>query len=312
MRAALTVGILVAALVLFGIATTVEGAFTVVFGWIPFLVRVLPEAKPDGPTVTLGGIALLLFTAGVHALGRSFRPGWRVRWTAAVVVGVVLLFTAGISVIGITHQLAWLAISEQPLRSERLARGGNAEYRANTISTGLINYHDINRVFPPGGTFSSTGEMRHSWETHILPHLSYWDRDIDWNSPWNGPENQKIFRCVLPDFINSGFRTPALEDGNGFGLSHYAANKSMALADITKGTSETILAGEVNAGFRPWGHPINGRDPAAGLNAGPKTFGGPPNAGGTNFIMADGSVHFLGNGVDPAVLRALALPTADR
>jgi prepilin-type processing-associated H-X9-DG protein len=38
------------------------------------------------------------------------------------------------------------------------------------------------------------------------------------------------------------------------------------------------------------------------------TFGGPPARGGATFLMADGSVRFVGNGTDPAVLRALAGP----
>src|SRR5580658_72398 len=95
-------------LVLIAAATTIEGAFVILFGWIPFLGRVLPEVKPDGPSVVVGALALLLFGAGVHWLGRSWRGTanptagrWRIRWTVAVVLGVVLLFTAGISLVGV-------------------------------------------------------------------------------------------------------------------------------------------------------------------------------------------------------------------
>jgi hypothetical protein len=147
--------------------------------------------------------------------------------------------------------------------------------------------------------------------------MTYSTREIDMKRPWNAPENERAFKCVLPEFINPEYRTPPLEDSNGFGLSHYAvnsrvmsANKSVRLTEITNGASNTILVGEVNAGFRPWGHPINFRDPAAGLTGGPTTFGGPPKTGGATFVMADGSVRFIGNGVDPAVLRALSDPRA--
>ena len=45
------------------------------------------------------------------------------------------------------------------------------------------------------------------------------------------------------------------------------------------------------------------RDPAAGINR-RDGFGGPPGAGGVRFLMADGSVRFLGDDTDPAVLKA--------
>src|SRR5262249_15228470 len=146
-------------LVLIAVATTVEGAVAVLFGWLPFLGRVLPEVRPDGPSVLVGVVALLLFGVGVHWLGRAWRRTanpvggrWRIRWTVAVVLGVVLLFTAGISVIGITHQVAWLATSEQPLVGEGLRRGGSAENNVRYIGLGLLNYESSNNTLPPGGT----------------------------------------------------------------------------------------------------------------------------------------------------------------
>jgi prepilin-type processing-associated H-X9-DG protein len=81
---------------------------------------------------------------------------------------------------------------------------------------------------------------------------------------------------------------------------------------MPRGASNTILVGEVNAGFKPWGHPINWRDPAAGLNGDANTFGGPAKNNGTTFLMADGSVRFIGNGVDPEVLRAMSDPRAEK
>ncbi len=312
----LTAGAILASFIAIAVLTTIEGAFTILIGWIPFLGRVLPEAEPDAPSVLVGALALLLFTAVVHGFGRMRNRTvrkWRVRWTIAVVLGVLLLFTAGISLVGITHQIAWLSTSEQPMVGEGLKR--RDQYGTKMMGMGLANYHDASASFPPGGTFSPEGEALQSWETHILPYIGYSTDGIDMKRPWNSPENRNSFQCVIPEFIDPAYRTPPLEDANGFGQSHYAANsrvltanKAMAREDLTRGTSNTILVGEVNAGFKPWGHPVNGRDPTAGLNRGAATFGGPANSGGVNFIMADGSVRFIASGVDPAVLRALADP----
>ena len=133
--------------------------------------------------------------------------------------------------------------------------------------------------------------------------------------PWNHPENAVYFKCVIPELINPSLRGAPLTDADGYGLNHYSvnchvlgANRGLKLAQITDGTATTLLAGEINANFKPWAHPINFRDPAKGINRSPDGFGGPRLAAGANFVMADGSVHFISERIDPAVLRALATP----
>ena len=316
MRIAAAIITVVLVLILLAVVTTIEGAFTIVLGWIPFLGRVLPEAEPDGPSVLVGALALILFGGCVHWLGRSRVSAvrrWRMRWTVAVVLGVVLLFAAGVSIVGISHQVAWLATSDQPMVGEGLKRRRDAR----EIGIGISSYSGVMGKVPPGGTFSADGEMLHSWETQILPYMGYSTQGIDMTEPWNGPENRRYFQCELPEFINPEFRTPPLADDGGYGLSHYAINSRVARAngavkvsDLKRGAANTILVGEVNAGFKPWGHPVNWRDPAAGLNRGPATFGGAPRSGSTTFLMADGSVRVFANRTDPAVLRALSDPNA--
>lgn len=317
-----TVSAIVIGLILLAQAMTIEAPFALLFGWISFLSRVLPEVKPNGPVVLVGLTALVLFAGGIHGLGRAWRPTagrWKWTWTAAVVLGGLLLFSAGIAAIGTTHQVAWLATSDQPLVGESLGRGLGASNRKlnemKQISLGMAQYEGIYQSLPPGGTFTSTGEQLHSWETHILPFIGYSTTGIDMNRSWSAPGNEVYFKSVLPTFINPEFRTPPLTDKHGFGLSHYAANSrvlsanhSMKLSELANGASNTILMGEVNAGFQPWGHPANWRDPAAGLHGGPGTFGGPIAAGGATFGMADGSVRFIGTNVSPNVLLEMSDP----
>jgi len=118
-------------------------------------------------------------------------------------------------------------------------------------------------------------------------------------------------------FINPSLTGVDVRDAAGYGLSHYAANvrvlggnTKMGLKDITDGTATTILAGEVNANFRPWGHPVNWRDPARGVNRSPYGFGGPRGTGGAHFLMADGSVRWVSDRVSREVMEALATPAA--
>jgi hypothetical protein len=300
--------VLVGLLAALAAVVTIEGAFHVVFGWVPFLGRVGPRVTADGPSVLVGVIALGLFAVGVHWLGRAWRP-WRARWSVAAVVGVIVLFASGIAVVGIVHQVGWLASADRPLVGEGLADSQSSGDRSRRLGMALANATDTEGALPAGGTFSPNGEMLHSWETALLPFIPYDTSGIDRTRPWTDAVNQPVFKSVVPAFINPGFRTPPLTDADGYGLSHYAANVRVMGAntklkrdDIRDGMSYTIAFGEVNAGFRPWGHPVNWRDPAA------REFGGPPRAGGTWFVMADGSAHFVRDSVRPEVLRAMATP----
>ena len=74
--------------------------------------------------------------------------------------------------------------------------------------------------------------------------------------------------------------------------------------DIRDGTTTTMLAGEVSAGFKPWGHPQNWRDPAKGLKFDDESFGG-PSSRGTLVLLADGSVRILSKDTDQKVLEAI-------
>src|SRR5206468_3147156 len=98
-------------LVVFGcLLVLVLGCFevprTLLFGWLFFLARVLPRMTVDAPSVAVGGVAVLLFTAGVHLIGRAWRQAsshvvgpWKRRWSLAVVAVVFLLFASGIALV---------------------------------------------------------------------------------------------------------------------------------------------------------------------------------------------------------------------
>jgi prepilin-type processing-associated H-X9-DG protein len=304
-----------------------EAPVALAFGWIVFPIRVLPRVTVDWPSVILGAAAVVLFALGVHWIGRSWRrsrpavdrvpPAWKIRWSLSVVAIVFLLFASGIAIVGTVHQVAWLATTDSH-HKEVLANQPPPNWNIKQIGLAASTYHDMDGKLPPGGSFTPAGGMLHSWETHILPYMWYDSRGIDRKKPWNDPVNEKYFKSVIPEFLNPDLSPPSLRDGDGYGLSHYSANirvlganRSMKLDEITNGTSNTILFGEVNANFQPWGHPVNWRDPVRGINRSPNGFGGPSSSGGVNFAMADGSIRFVSENVSPEVLRAMSNPRAE-
>ena len=312
------IALVAAALLALGIATTYEVPLNLALGWVPFLGRTLSRSTWAGGTVAVSAVAVLLFTGGVHFVGRSWSRSsggtWKLRWSLAVVVGMFLLFAAGLCLIGVMHQVAWLGKGDEPLFGEAVS-WQSSQSNLKWIGIAAANNFDAPGSFPPGGTFTDDGRMLHGWEVHLLPYLGYSLGNIDLKTPWDDPGNAPYFRCIIPTFTNPELSPAPLTDPDGFGLSHYAANshvmgpnKALKIQDITDGTANTILIGEVNVNFKPWGHPANWRDPATGINRSPNGFGGPRSSGGAQFVMADGSVRFISERVSPEVLRALSTP----
>jgi prepilin-type processing-associated H-X9-DG protein len=325
-ESAIVVFLAVAVLAALMAAPDIAGAL--ILGWLFFLGRVLPRISMDGAAIAVALAALLLFTTGIHWLGRQWHhrssaqpesgTGWKVRWSLAVVASVFLLFAAGICLIGIVHQAGWILTDKQPLLGQKLKTfwDHGSKTKMRMLVYDMHNYYDSGtRHLPPGGSFDKDGTMLHSWETFIMPYIAYDTSPIDKKLPWNHPKNAPYFRCAIPQFLNADLGAGNLEDEEGFGLSHFAANcyvlgpnTQMRFEDITDGLSRTFLLGEVNANFKPWGHPANWRDPGKGINQSPYGFGGPRSTGGANMAMVDGSVHFISERVSPTVLQALATP----
>ena len=311
-------------------------------GWILFPIHTVPKMTWEPTAVVVGATALVLLVGVTHWLAGwlyNHRNGsdegdspslaetkigtvparrWRFRWSVSIVGIVVLLFACGICIIVTVHQIGWIARSDQPIMTmsgretmRRIISSNQLKY----IGLAAYNYGQKNQQLPPGGTFDQNGDMGHSWETSLLPYLEHDDIKPDMTLPWNHANNARHFKVVLREFINPGMRGSHEVDQEGYGLSHYAVNRhvmgpnyGVRLKDVTDGTSTTILAGEVNDHFQPWGHPVNWRDPALGINKSPDGFGAPWGSNGANIGFMDGSVRFLSDKIDPAIMRALSTP----
>lgn len=215
--------------------------------------------------------------------------------------------------------LALLLTGLTVLGCDSLQQANEAKRRSQSknnmkmVGLGFHNFHDVNRAFPTE-TPTADGQPPMSWQTQLLPYI---DRvpmyqSIDLNSAWDAPSNRAVFQTQVSDFQRPG--ESEVTNADGYALSHLAANSQLftgtepfKFRQITDGSSNTIMAGEVAAGFQPWGQPGNFRDPAAGLSGGPNNFGS-QFIGGCHFLMCDGSVQFISENIDPNVLKALASP----
>lgn len=260
---------------------------------------------------------------------------WQLRWSFSLVGLVLVLATSGICLIGMTHQLWWMATNDWdnlvkkhpgsyfcPVAYREAARRSTSKNNLKQIGLAMHNYHDTFRQFPIGATVDPKGKPLHGWVARVLPYLDQQElyQQIDFNQPWTADVNRKPFETMLPVLLDPGLKSlydSSRENGSAvpdYQPAHYAANQrllgvngGLRIRDIGDGTSNTIMGGEVKEGIRPWGDPLNFRDPARGINRGPQTFGGPFGPGAA-VLFADGSIHYLSEDIDPAVLKALSTP----
>jgi hypothetical protein len=251
---------------------------------------------------------------------------WKARWTAAIVILTLLSFATGMAATGIAHQAGWLVTETDPFVNESgsaraIARSAASTNNLKQIGLAASEIEERDGALPPGMTITPDGEVLHGWMTFLLPFIekqTLFD-EIDLKLPWDHPRNIGAFKQDVDPFQNPGITAKEqIHDAARLSLTSYAGNihvlggtRRLTFAEITDGTANTILAGEIALGLPPWGKPGNWRDPAKGINRSPRGFGatwGSQGRPGANILLLDGSVRFIKSTVDPRVLESLGTP----
>lgn len=261
------------------------------------------------------GIALLLIVAALCLIGlvqSIFRLSPET--PANFIVLVIAAFT------GVCLFLPFAAPTVLTRASvQRIVCHGNL----SQLRLALLNYHDEFKRLPP----TAGGQPAASWRVRVLPWI---DRAplynaYDFGKNWDEPPNAKhllkeIRELQCPSLIRR-------HDEQGRYFSSYIApvgpqtvfglTESRRLEDIPDGPSNTLLLVEACGLEILWTDPRDfdvTRGPV-GINLKGRGQTDSPgllssyHRGGANVLMADGSVRFLSEKIDPAVLDALL--TAD-
>jgi prepilin-type processing-associated H-X9-DG protein len=150
----------------------------------------------------------------------------------------------------------------------------------------FANYHDANGCYPPAYVTDRDGRPMHSWRVLILPYLEEAElyNRYNFDEPWDGPNNIKllaeiprIYKCPShkPRPIRHGGVIAAISlfacstgSSGGFAqdkCTDYAAALGpncvfrgavpVSNKDITDGTPNTVMIGEVTDVEIPWTKP---------------------------------------------------------
>lgn len=269
-----------------------------------------------------------------------------------------------IAIIGILIALLLPAVQA----AREAARRCQCRNNLGQIALAMASYESVFKSLPPGvidtvGPIQSIAQGQHiGWLAHVLPQIEQKNAYnlVDFSASAYAPANASVRNWGARLFIcpSDGGATQS----SGLGTSNYAGchhdveapidagnhgvlflNSHVRLADITDGTSQTILISEklvtpsdlgwlsgTRATLRNTGSPINassrggllaqiGDVPGWAAPAQPGTLTSPPNAnaalvvggfesshpGGAQSAFADGSVQFLMDSTSQAVLSQL-------
>jgi prepilin-type processing-associated H-X9-DG protein len=164
------------------------------------------------------------------------------------------------------------------------------------IALALHNYHDTHKTFPPAVKLDKDGKTPHSWRVAILPYIEEQAlyNQYRFDEPWDS-ENNKRVAATIP----AVYRSPTATNGNNctsyVALTHAngvfnatPAAKGTKMAQVTDGTSNTVVIVEANAEI-PWTKP----EDIAIVDGQPLPQLGFPGATTFNVAFCDGSVQQL-------------------
>ena len=202
-------------------------------------------------------------------------------------------------------------------QAREAARRTQSKNNLKQLGLAFHNYHDTYSVFPIGGQIDGNGVPKHGWLAPLVPYLeaSSWYSRLELKQPWNHPANDHLFQISMPALLIPGGKSQFTR--NGYGLQHYMANpnvlhrnSSVCINELSTGTSNNWLCGEVSGVYQPFGYPFNWRSLTWPINGVDGSYGAWTEGG--HLCLADGSVRLFSNETTEDIINKLATapPTA--
>jgi type II secretory pathway pseudopilin PulG len=211
-----------------------------------------------------------------------------------------------VAVIGVLVALLLPAVQAAREAARRAASQNNMK----RIGLGMHNYATVNKTFPPAYKADANGKPLLSWRVLILPFVSD-DGDelfkqFHLDEPWDSDHNKPLIAKMPAIYRNPNSAVSGEGKTNYLTVrnekSVFPGGKGIGFADITDGTSNTIMTVEVPDDktviwTKPDDFTYDESEPMKGLTG--------LRAGGFIAGFADGSVRFIASSIDATVLKAL-------
>jgi hypothetical protein len=215
-------------------------------------------------------------------------------------------------------------------QAREAARRTQSRNNLKMLMLAMHNYHDTFQTFPEGTVPNEKlkSDERLSWITKLLPFVdqaALYEK-IDFEEGWEDEPNAMLMMTRLPVLQNPSSSEPPGKYGttNYVGIAGvgkdapelpasspragiFGYNRGTKLQDVRDGTSNTMAITDGKEGG-PWG--AGGKATIRALTEkpyinGPDGIGG-PHVGGISAALADGSVRFISQNIDPKTFEALA------
>jgi hypothetical protein len=198
------------------------------------------------------------------------------------------------------------AMSQASAAAERSTCTNNLKQ----IALALHNYHDTHKTFPPAYFADANGQPMTSWRVLILPYMeqaAIYDQ-YDFDEPWDSPANMALTSVTLPSYTCPSDPTSTC---NYFVVNVpggiFDGDKASRFADITDGTSNTILVVEATGTGIDWAEPrdLDPRALGAAVNRAPGVGIASNHPSVAMVALADGSVRALDETTANSILQLL-------
>jgi len=261
--------------------------------------------------------------SGIHMTSRSSAPA------------IPLVGGADGSTIAVSAVLVALLLPAVQ-QAREAARRTQSKNNLKQLGLALHNFHDTWNHFPQGTIPSKTlkVEERQSWLVPLLPYLDqaplYNSMNVNLQDSAKWDDNEEASNVQMAMFMNPSSTVahrvgePGFTDYAGWAgvgkdaptekckpdkMGIFGYDRVSRIANITDGTSNTVMVSDVLPKTHgPWAQ--GGKSTIRALTSKPYVNGedgiGSPHVGGFHVLMADGSVRFVSQNIDPGILESLA------
>jgi uncharacterized protein DUF1559 len=260
------------------------------------------QISPDVDTCPHCGVSVHDFAPSGGSSG-----GKKSSATTVILIVVACVFFVMVACGGVLLALLLPAVQQ----GREAARRSQCKNNLKQIGLALHNYHDVYGSFPPAFVADASGKPMHSWRVLILPFIDQQPlySQYDFSEPWDGPNNSRLLASMPPVYACPSHATTGANTNTAYAAvfgEHcvFRGAEPVKIADITDGTSNTVIVVEAAGAGIPWMKPDDVdviKHPALGDRDGFSS----DHAGGVQGLMGDGSVRFFSQAINPQTLKAL-------